>query len=205
MAGGDVKSFARRLEAPAADRARSFAGSVRDLNPAIEILNRIEAPTIACLQGACAGLGFSFLLTCDLAIAAEDAYFTFAYTSIGATPDGGASYHLPRLVGTRRAMKIALLCDRMSASEAERLGLLNWVVPLAELEARTDALARRIADGAVQAMGRTKQLLRGATSMDLTTALEQEALAFGASAAGSELVEGVSAFLDKRSARFRNA
>lgn len=203
MAGGDVKSFAPRLEAPSAERAESFAGSVRDLNPVVEMLQRLSVPTITMVQGACAGLGFSFLLASDLAIAADNAYFTFAYTRIGATPDGGAGYYLPRIVGMKRAMQIALLCDRMPAEEAEALGLVNWVVPQAELEQRGEALARRIADGAVRAMGRTKRLLRQAGEASLTDLIEQEALAFGACAADNELREGVAAFLEKRPTRFR--
>lgn len=202
MAGGDVKSFVPRLEAAPEDRARDFSDTVRKLNPVIEALHRCQFPIIAKVRGACAGLGLSFMLNCDLAIASDDAHFTFAYTKIGATPDGGASYLLPKLVGLRRAMQIALLSDRVPAKEAERLGLINLVVPENELDDASDDLARRLSEGAIDAMSRTKDLLRNSEGIGLTEALEREADAFGACARGSNLREGVEAFLEKRRPRF---
>src|SRR6202030_3772722 len=92
-------------------------------------LGQMEKPVIASVHGACAGFGLSLMLACDLAIAAQGTKFTLAYINLGATPDGGASFHLPRVAGQKRAAEIALLGGRFGAEEAERWGLVNWVVP----------------------------------------------------------------------------
>ncbi len=202
MAGGDVKSFVARLGAGEQERKAGFEASVYDLQPMLSLIERIEKPILASVQGACAGLGFSLVMACDLAIASEDAGFTFAYTKLGTTPDGGASYYLPRIVGIKKAMEIALLSEKLSAREAERLGIVNWVCLADQLEAKTLEIATRLSKGALQAMGRTKRLLRGALNSDLEPQLRREAEAFGLSAASSELIEGVDAFVSKRAARF---
>ncbi len=130
MAGGDIKGFHGRLaETTPAERTAHFRAKIHRLHPAIVSMRRMPKPVIASLRGAAAGFGLSLALAADLAIAAEDAFFTLAYCLIGTSPDGGSSYHLPRIVGLRKAMEIALLGDRFDAETALRLGLVNWVVP----------------------------------------------------------------------------
>ncbi|MCY4500522.1 MAG: enoyl-CoA hydratase-related protein, partial [Alphaproteobacteria bacterium] len=102
---------------------------------------------IASVRGAAAGFGLGLVAACDLAIAADDAFFTLAYCHIGASPDGGSSYFLARTLGMKQAMELALLGDRFGADRALELGILNRVVPAADLEAETRALAERLANG----------------------------------------------------------
>jgi 2-(1,2-epoxy-1,2-dihydrophenyl)acetyl-CoA isomerase len=153
-------------------------------------------------QGAVAGFGLSLLCACDLAIAAESAYFTAAYRQLGLTPDGGLSYALPRLVGNRKAMEILLLAERFDAREALRLGLVNRIVPDGELEAATASIARALASGPGLATRNGKRLLRQSLSQSLSGQLDAEAASFGACAATSDFVEGVRAFLEKRAPHF---
>lgn len=204
MAGGDVKTFTTQLAQPPADRRALFEGTCHAMHPIIYLLRRLPQPVVASVAGACAGLGLSFVLASDLAIAAHDAFFTMAYARIGATPDGGSSYFLPRTVGMKRAMEIALLNDRLSAELAERLGIVNRVVPSEQLAGETNSLAARLAAGAPQAISRTKALLSGAFSRDLETQLQLEAMSFAACSATSDMLEGVTAFVEKRKPKFLN-
>jgi 2-(1,2-epoxy-1,2-dihydrophenyl)acetyl-CoA isomerase len=204
MAGGDVKAFTAQLALPAEDRRALFESMCHAMHPIIYLMRRVQKPVIASVEGACAGLGMSLVLAADLAIAADNAMFTLAYVKIGTTPDGGASFFLPRTVGMKRAMEIALLSDRLDASAAERLGIVNRVVPAGQLADETRALAVRLAAGATQAIGRTKALLSGALSHDLETHLQLEAVNFAASTVTSDMVEGVTAFVEKRRPKFDN-
>lgn len=204
MAGGDVKSFHGLLDQQPEARRQHFLDMIHRLHPAVLALRRMPQPVLASVRGAAAGFGFSLLTAVDLAIAADDAFFTLAYCRLGTSPDGSGSYHLPRLVGLRRAMEIALLGDRFDAATAERLGLVNRVVPAAELEAETAALAARLAQGPTQALARTKALLTASFDNDLEAQLDAEAEAFAACAATADFAEGVTAFVEKRAAVFRN-
>ncbi len=204
MAGGDVKSFIADLAKPPEERRALFERTCHSMHPIIYLLRRLQKPVIASVEGACAGLGVSLVLACDLAIAAENAFFTLAYVKIGTTPDGGASFFLPRTVGMKRAMEIALLSDRLNATTAERHGLVNRVVPTDDLANETRKLAERLAAGATQAIGRTKALLSGALSRDLEAHLQLEGMNFAASTLTSDMLEGVSAFVEKRRPKFDN-
>ncbi len=202
MAGGDLKAFSRQLQNPPEDRRRYFKAMIDELHPAIQAINDMPKPVIASVRGAAAGFGFSLVLATDLALAAEDAYFTMAYCLIGTTPDGGGTYHLPRLLGLKQSMEIALLGGRLSAQEAKELGLINRVVPTGELEAETNRLAARLAEGPAVTLGRTKALLRQSINRTLPDQLAMEAELFSRCAAGAEFAEGITAFLDKRKADF---
>jgi 2-(1,2-epoxy-1,2-dihydrophenyl)acetyl-CoA isomerase len=202
MAGGDIRHFAAQLEHAPAERLQHFTGAIGRLHAAIEQLHRMPQPVVASARGAVAGFGLSLFCACDLAIAAKDAYFTAAYRHIGLTPDGGLSYALPRLVGERKALEIVLLGERFGADEALRLGLVNRVVPEAELEQATAALAAALAAGPRLATRNGKRLLRMSLSQPLSVQLDAEATSFGACAATDDFVEGVRAFLAKRVPRF---
>lgn len=144
-------------------------------------------------------------MACDLAIASEDAYFTLAYCLIGTSPDGGGTFHLPRIVGLRKAMELALLGNRFDAAQAKDLGILNWVVPGDQLEAETTKLAGRLAKGPTQALGRTKTLLSRSLGNSLEQQLGLEAENFAACAASEDFAEGIGAFVNKRKAAFKGA
>lgn len=194
MAGGDISAF----QGPA-DEVRTRVPTIMEpLHVGLEILAGLPQPVIASLQGAVAGAGMSIALSTDLAIAADSAIFTLAYSKLGTSPDGSSSWTLPRLVGLRKAMEIALLSDVYDAPEALRLGLINRIVPADDLAAETDKLARRLADGPTFAFGRTKALLRGSLDNSLHDQLAAEAAGFGACIGTKDFAEGVSAFLAKR-------
>ena len=104
MAGGDIRTFAAGLGAPPAQRREEFARIVRRVHTAVEAIYRMPHPVIAAVHGAVAGFGLSLLCACDLAVASDDAYFSAAYRHVGLSPDGGGTYALPRIVGTRKAL-----------------------------------------------------------------------------------------------------
>ncbi|MFI5024611.1 MAG: enoyl-CoA hydratase/isomerase family protein [Alphaproteobacteria bacterium] len=202
MAGGDLKFFHRGLELPPAERRRRFELFVHKVHPTILTIRRMSQPVIASVRGAAAGFGMSLVMACDLAIAAEDAFFTLAYALIGTSPDGSGTYHLPRIVGMKKAAEIALLAERFDAATALALGLVNKVVPVAELEGATEALAERLAAGPTHAYGNTKRLLGRALSSTLEAQLQAEAENFADCTASEDFAEGVRAFVEKRKPRF---
>jgi len=185
------------------DGAGVAAQLIDSLHAAVQILAVLDAPVIASLQGAIAGGSMSLALSADLAIAAEDASFNLAYTRIGASCDLSSSWHLPRLVGLRRAMEIALLSETIDAAEALRLGLVNRVVATARLEDETMILARRLAEGPTLAYGRLKRLLRRSFESELASQLDAEREAFCASTGTGDFAEGVAAFFGRRKPSFQ--
>ncbi len=202
MAGGDIRGFQEVMSlAPAARRAY-FERFIHRVHPMIVAMRRLPLPVIARVHGAVAGIGMSLMLAADLAIAAEDAVFPLAYCHLGTSPDGGSTFFLPRHVGSKKAMEIALLGDRFDAAEALRLGLVNSVVPAAELDGRIEALAARLARGPRNAYAAAKRLLNQSTLASLETQLQAEAENFAACAATPDFAEGVAAFLAKRPAQF---
>ena len=203
MAGGDLRSFATLLDRPAAERVEAFRALFARLHAAIETLHRMPQITIAQGRGAVAGFGLSLLCACDLAVVADDAYFSAAYRHVGLSPDGGGTYALTRLVGTRKAMEIFLLGERFDAAEALRLGIVNRVVPGAQLDAAVAALARTLADGPSMALRNTKALVRGAHGRSLSGQLDAEADSFAACTGTADFAEGVASFIAKRPPRFR--
>lgn len=202
MAGGDIKWFSGLLEEPALERKRAFERFIPEVHATVTRLRRMPKPVIASVRGAAAGFGLSFMAACDLALAADTAFFTLAYCHIGTSPDGGSTYALPRLMGVKRAMEIALLGDRFDAQRALELGLVNRVVPAAELEAQTLALAQRLASGPTAVYGRTKRLINESFEHSLAEQLLAEQDSFAESAMGEDFAEGVSAFVAKRKPRF---
>lgn len=194
--GGDLAAM--QGDAPAVARQL-----IEALHASVRLLTAMDAPVIAALHGAVAGGSLSLALACDLAVAAEGASFNLAYARIGASCDVAGSWHLPRLVGLRRAMEIALLSPTLDAAEALRLGLVNRVVPAAALEAETMALARRLADGPTLAYGRLKRLLRQAQDTALADQLDAERDAFLDGTGSADFNEGVAAFLGKRTPVFQ--
>lgn len=206
MAGGDLKDFATQFHLAPQARMVMFRAIVeKHVNPAVEILQSLHQPVIAKVRGACAGFGLSLMLGCDLALCADSAKFTTAYSSIGLPADGGMTYLLPRVVGSRKAMELLLLAERFDAAEALRLGLVNRVVAAADLDAETAALATRLQNGPRHAYSEIKRLL--ATSLDdkIESQLQSEAEAFARCSATGDFVEGVTAFLEKRKPGFRGA
>jgi 2-(1,2-epoxy-1,2-dihydrophenyl)acetyl-CoA isomerase len=202
MAGGDIRTFAAHLGEPPATRSESFRRMVERLHAAIENLHRMPHPVVGCVHGAVAGFGLSLMNACDLVVAADDAYFASAYRQIALTPDGGGSWSLPRLVGMRRAMQIFLLGERFGAAEALALGIVNKVVPAAELAAAVEGIVRSLASGPVIALRRTKRLVRESMARTLSEQLQAEAVSFAECAGTADFDEGIMAFLAKRPPQF---
>jgi len=204
MAGGDVKGFGQMLgEEDPADLRDLFLHRVHELHTLMFAMRRLPKPIVASVRGAAAGAGVSFAACCDLIIAAEDAFFTLAYCHIGVSPDGGSTYVLPRALGTKKAMEMALLGDRIDAPTLARHGLVNFVVPAEQLEAETTKLARRLADGPTRAYGNAKRLINASFESQMERQLQLEAEAFADCASGEDFREGVTAFVEKRRAAFR--
>lgn len=202
MAGGDIRSFAERLAEAPAVRSEGFARMIGRLHAAIEHLHRMPQPVVARVQGAVAGFGLSLMNACDLVVASDDSYFASAYRQIGLTPDGGGSWSLPRLVGMRKAMEVLLVGERFGAADALALGLVNRVVPAAELDAATNALAQTLAAGPALATRNAKRLVRESLGRTLSQQLDAEAASFAACAGTHDFVEGITAFLEKRTPQF---
>ena len=145
----------------------------------------------------------SLILACDLAMATDDSFFTLAYRHIGLSADGGATYFLPRIVGERRALEIALLGERFTAQKAHEMGILNWLVPKDKLADETLKLARKLADGPTFALAKAKQLIRSSFDNSWDEHSHREAELLPACAATEDHLEGLNAFLEKRPAAFK--
>ncbi len=171
-------------------------------NPIIRALRSMGQPVIAAVNGVAAGAGASLAFACDIRIAAEGARFVLAFGRIGLIPDSGATWFLPRLVGSARAAEMALVGDPIDAENALRIGLVSKVVPRDELLAAARGLADQLATGAPLAIALTKQALDRSWSIDLDEALEGEAKLQGIAGASADHAEGLTAFREKRPPRF---
>jgi 2-(1,2-epoxy-1,2-dihydrophenyl)acetyl-CoA isomerase len=196
-AGGDVKVFAAQADLPPYLREITSY-----LHLAISRFARLDAPVIAAVDGSAAGGGFSLAISCDLVIAAESATFLMAYSKIGMAPDGGSTYFLPRLVGLKRAMELAVTNRVLSAREACDWGIVTEVVPADGLMARAEELARSLAQGPTGAFGSAKRLLHGGWNQTLETQMELESRAIAEAGGTADGQEGIRAFLEKRKAKF---
>ena len=204
MAGGDLKWFHEQLRAVDPAQLKSqFEAFVQEVHGVIISLRRMPKPVVASVRGAAAGFGLSLMMACDLALAADNAYFTLAYALIGASPDGSSTFSLPRIVGQKKAMELALLGERFDAAAAERLGLVNRVVPAASLDEETAKLAARLAAGPTAVYARTKALLNASLQNSLEAQLQREAECFAQSASEPDFREGIAAFIEKRAPRFK--
>jgi len=202
MAGGDLKWFREEIDGRHPDIEAHFQQRIDDVHATTLQIRQMGKPVIAAVQGAVAGFGLSLMMAADFAIAADNAYFTLAYCHIGLSPDGGATWSLPRTIGLRKATELALLGDRFDANSAASLGLVNRVVPLDQLSAEAEALAARLAKGPAAALARTKALLNLSFEHSLAQQLNAEKRAFAACAAEPDFAEGLAAFVEKRKPKF---
>jgi 2-(1,2-epoxy-1,2-dihydrophenyl)acetyl-CoA isomerase len=202
MAGGDIKFFHSTLSDQDFRRREILEEIIGKVHESVIRIHSMEKPVLASVHGAVAGFGLSLMSACDLAIAASDSYFTLAYCHIGTSPDGGGTYNLPRQVGLKQAMEIALLGDRFDAETALRIGLINRIVAVDELQTATTDLAKRLAQGPTLALGRTKRLLNESLNRNLSDQLFAEQESFLACAMSKDFAQGVSAFIEKRKPHF---
>ena len=202
MAGGDIRYFQQCLQLPEQLREAEVNSVIKLVNAAAAALRRLPQPVIASIRGNAAGFGMSLVAACDLAIAADNARFTQAYSQIATTPDGANTYFLPRLIGLKRSMELSLLNRTLDAGTALGMGLINKVVPGADLEMETVAMARRITQGSPQALSGVKMLLNASLQNTLAQQLALEQSSFVRCALGMDFKEGLDAFLEKRPPRF---
>ena len=165
-------------------------------------LYEMSKPTLAALPGAAAGAGLSLALACDLRIAADTAIMTTAFARVGLTGDYGGTYFLTQLVGTAKARELYLLADRIDMGEANRLGLVNWVVPADELCGETTRIAQRIANGPRFAHGLIKDNLNRALKSTLAECLDMESVNLARARESEDHREAARAFVEKRPPRF---
>ncbi|GAA3822059.1 enoyl-CoA hydratase/isomerase family protein [Streptomyces chiangmaiensis] len=198
-AGADLRGAASGGERIPGDVARTIRRGAQRLVAAVL---DCEKPVIAAVNGTAAGLGVHLALACDLVLAADTARFIEVFVRRGLVPDGGGAYLLPRLVGPQRAKELMFFGDALTAPEAERLGLVNRVVPAAALEKTAREWAERLAGGPTRALALTKQLVNASLETDRTTAFAAEAAAQEINMTTADAREGVASFVERRSATF---
>jgi len=192
------------------DRAVAPGGTPVDLGDSVERnykplvlgLRALPLPVVCAVNGVAAGAGANLALACDIVIAAKSASFIQAFCKLGLVPDAGGTYFLPRLVGTARAMGLALLGDRISAEQAAQWGLIWQCVDDAELPAVVDKLLAHLAQAPTRGLARTKQALYASPQQSLEAQLDLERDLMRELGASADYREGVAAFLGKRAPRF---
>jgi enoyl-CoA hydratase/carnithine racemase len=175
---------------------------MRGVGRSAAALRGIAKPTVAKVNGVAAGAGLSLALGCDLVIASDAARFSAIFVQRGLSIDYGGSWLLPRLVGIHKAKELALLADVIPAAEAERVGIVNRVVPAAQLDGEVDALVARLLSMAPVALSQTKHLLDQAMSTTFEDAVEAEAMAQVVNLGTPDAKEAVRAFMEKRAPEF---
>lgn len=171
-------------------------------NEVVRAIVTVPVPVVVAVNGPAAGIGVSLALAADLTYAAESAYFLLAFVGIGLMPDGGSSVLVPAAVGRAKAAEMALLGERVSAVDADRIGLVARTLPDAELDAHAQAVAVRLASGPRRALELTKRSLNAVTLEALDTALDREKVGQAELLASADFAEGAAAMLQRRSPHF---
>ena len=198
--GASVDMF---LNEPGDRRAALLRDLVTRFHTAVTRLTRLEVPVLGVGHGMVVGGGLALLAACDVVLATETTKFRMGWSGIGLTMDGGTTWTLPRIIGPHRALELIYTNRVFSAAEAERWGLVNWLVPDADLGKRTAEIAASLAAGPTGALGACKRLMIGGGSQSFETQLEEEAVAIVRAAASTDADEGFRAFREKRSPRFQ--
>lgn len=203
--GADFSRLARGAEGSGERRAGPGANFARwpGLVKFAHSLRELPQPVIGAINGVAAGAGFSVALACDIRIASDQARFSLIFVKRGLVPDSGATYFLPRLVGTARACELMLTGDFIDAHEAERVGIVNRVVPHDALMSECMALATRIANGPPMTIAATKAAIyKGAVEADLARQMDLEVYLSGIVVRSQDFKEAVKAYLEKREPEF---
>lgn len=198
-AGGDIQVFAEKMS----EMSNFVPDMMEVLNETITTMLSAKKPILASIHGSAAGVGLSFMMACDLAIASESTKFTMAYANIGLTADGGASYLLPRIVGQRRAAQMLMMPDVFTAQHAHDIGLLNWVCPDDQLIEQTEKVLNKLSHGPTLVYKRIKRLLNTTWDKPIDDQLLAEMHAFTECCGSNDFAEGVSAFLEKKYPKFQ--
>lgn len=172
-------------------------------NPIISRIRNIKKPIIAAVNGVAAGAGANIALACDIVVAHEKVGFIQAFSLIGLIPDSAGTFFLPRLIGFQKASALAMLGDKVSAEEAERLGMIYKVIPLEKFENEVNQLAFKLAQMPTLALGKIKEALNQSFTNNLEQQLALESKLQIEAAQTNDYAEGVSAFIDKRKPNFK--
>ncbi len=200
-AGGDLKEMQEMGNAEG--RIEAFLDSpLKSLHDLIRTIRETPIPFIAAVNGVCAGAGVNLALACDIVLASDDAAFREAFVRIGLTPDCGGTFFLPRAIGEKLATEMFMTGDSLSAERALQIGMINNVVPSANLMSESAKLAVKLAMGPTAAMGRIKKMMNATFSNDLNEQLALEAECQLESGRSADFKEGVAAFFDKRPPAF---
>jgi len=205
--GGAGRGFTSGAGIGAEDHANPGAsGTPADVlaaaNQAVRAIVALPKPVVAVVQGPTAGVGVSLALACDVILASERAYFLLAFTKIGLMPDGGASALVAASIGRVRAMKLALLAERLPAEEALAAGLVSAVYPADELEAAVDGVVATLTSGPAVALRKSKQAINAATLTELEAALARETEGQLELLESHDFREGTRAFQQRRTPTF---
>lgn len=205
--GGAGRGFSSGAGIGEADHANPGAsGSPGDVlaaaNRAVRSIVALPKPVVSVVQGPAAGVGVSLAIAADLVLASDKAYFLLAFTKIGLMPDGGASALVAAAIGRTRAMRLALLAERLPAAEALAAGLISAVYPAGDLEAEVDAVIATLKSGPAVALRRTKQAVNAATLTELEAAFERETEGQLSLLDSTDFREGTKAFQQRRPATF---
>ena len=172
-------------------------------NPIISRIRTINKPIVAAVNGVAAGAAANIALACDIVVAKESANFIQAFSLIGLIPDSGGTFFLPRLIGFQKASALAMLGEKVSAQEAERIGMIYKVIPSENFDEEVQKLALKLANMPTKALGMIKQLLNKSMMNDLSMQLEMESKFQIEAAQSEDYEEGVAAFIEKRKPNFK--
>lgn len=199
--GGDLREMRTMWEKEG--RIEAFLEApLGALHGVIRAMRQLPVPIVAAVNGVCAGAGVNFALACDIVFAAEDATFREAFVRIGLTPDCGGTFFLPRAVGEKVATELFMTGDAVTAQRAAEIGMINRVVPAADLLSEAHGFAQKLAAGPTGSVGRIKQMMNATFSNDLDAQLALEHSLQIESGQGSDFKEGVLAFFEKRPPSF---
>jgi enoyl-CoA hydratase len=205
--GGTGRGFCSGAGMSAEDTGRGKTGTetITEINRSVRAITALPHPVVAVVHGPAAGVGVSLALACDLVLASENAFFMLAFTKIGLMPDGGASALVAAAIGRVRAMRMALLPERLPAAEALSYGLVSAVYPAGDFHAEVDKVIARVAAGPAVAFAKTKQAINAATLTELDPTLEREFHGQVGLLRSADFREGASAFQQRRSPVFTDA
>jgi 2-(1,2-epoxy-1,2-dihydrophenyl)acetyl-CoA isomerase len=201
--GGDIKDIAPVLEQAPAKRSSEFRSIAREAPVRLfTAMYRTPQPVLVSVRGHVIGAAVQMVAIADLVIASESARFCIPQINLAHTVDHGESWHLPRKIGLARALQMCLLAEQVGAAEAARIGLINWVVPDSELDARSDEIVRRIALSPPVAARGMKALLRTSETNNVEQQHEAEIEMIGRAVATEDFVEAIRGFIEKRTPVF---
>jgi enoyl-CoA hydratase/carnithine racemase len=201
-AGGEFCAGADLTGGGAGAPSRHHLAHMRHVGDVALALHRLPIPTIAKVRGVAVGAGCNMAIGCDLIVASDNARFSEIFARRGLSIDFGGSWLLPRIVGLHRAKELALFADIISATEAERIGLVNRVMPDEEIDAFVDAWAERLAAGPPIALAMTKRMLDNSLQVTMEEALDDEGVAQTANFGTTDTAEAMRAFVEKREPHF---